>query len=276
MSLQEERFISFFIALWKNHRQCFKGKTDTWTEKYEGEDGILAVVQRTLIWNDCEAEKLFSRVGRMAGLKLKLQEYKTDRVGFDEWLWDEVKEIPFGGGNKGAHRDNRHRKHFPRALREYLELTKEGQLAFYKDKSFSDLNRELHIFSFGALTRFDLLQRLYTSKHHYVTSSPQRFYLTGGGVKEGLKKIYSNTKPTKALLTGLGQKLYDKIREKMNQENVAYEENLLYFSLEDVLCIYQKDRGDMISDDLLDGKITPEIFAHKYAEKYCISKRVNC
>lgn len=262
---RENRFIDFVGALWESYPECYETNYDVWTESYDGEDGFFSIVLRTLIWNDRESKKLFERVGGYEGVKRKLSSVTPTRL--KEWFGDELNNILIGGGERGAHRRPYHKRRTPNALFEYLHLVKGGQLEFVRGKKFNQLYEELKgIHNIGCLTSFDILQRLYRTSHRYIAVFPERFYLTGGGVKRGLKKLYGDDL-TKTELSKKGQGLADKIQIKME-----IPRDLFYFELENILCIYQKDKGNANSDGLLEGRIQYGKFADLYAKEYCRSK----
>jgi len=270
MSEHEQRFIDFFVALWNNHPECFKINYDAWTEKIpDDEDWVFSVVLRTLIWNDKEAERLFHKIGGYAGVKNWLAKSKLELKSF---LKEEADKINFGDGQEGAHRDNRHREPFPRTLIEYLEKMGRSQKKFINGKNFDTLYHGIMIYYSKDLTSWDILERLYWSKRAYhLEVHPEKFYLTGGGERDGLKKIYSlkNVNVGGEKLIKLGEELTGKIRKR-----IKISEDILRYKLEDILCIYQKDRNDVKSENLLENKISPESFADKYTEEYCKSKHI--
>jgi len=266
---RENRFIDFVVALWASYPECYETNYGVWTENYDGEEGFFSIVLRTLIWNDPKSEKLYERIGGFMGVKKELSD--TNSTKFQEWFRNEIEGIVIGGGERGAHRRPYHKKWTPRTVYEYLDLVKGGQLEFVKGKNFDQLYNKLKsIHGMGCLTAFDILQRLYRTSHSYISIYPERFYLTGGGVKRGLKKLYGDDL-TKTELSKKGQSLADKIREK-----VDIPEDLFYFELETILCIYQKDKGNANSNGLLEDKIQPDRFAELYANEYCRNKVKGC
>ena len=246
------------------------------------EEKIYAIVLRSLIWNERKDQQLVQKeFGGFNGTLNRILELGED--GFKVWTKEKIKDMNFAvkkGGKhwSGAHRDNRHKPGFPRALFEYMQLVDRSQVRFF-DK-FSDFDSAFgaikQIHSVGNLTSFDILERLYRTEEkleaklfkHY----PQGFYLTGTGVVSGLRKIYAHMRRNREL-EEQGNILIENIREAHGiQKEVAY------YEMESILCIYQKDEypNNLKSEDLLSGVIRPKEFADIYAQTYCKGNQTIC
>lgn len=255
---RERRFVQFIGFIYRQFPCCFKYKHDTWTEEYEKEEGIFAVFIRTLIWNEEKSEQVYSRLGGYERTQEKsLLSSPTD---FDCWVNRIVEDVKFGADGRGAHRDNRHKKHTARALREYLDLVEDSQIKFFSEVgSFDTLYHEIkRIHSVGSLTAIDFLERLTRSKHQFVKVHPERFYLTGGGVKRGLSRIYGPL--SKKKLEKKGDELLKKI---LGETNISKQ--TAYFEIESVLCICQKSILGNDYETMLKGETHPLSFAETYA-----------
>jgi len=280
---REERFIEFVGHLWEHHRECFSYSERPWIARItDKEEKIYAIVLRSLIWNEQREQQLVQKeLGRFKGSINRFSELGED--GFKAWTREKIKCMHFaikenGKPWSGAHRDNRHKLDFPRALFEYMQLVGRSQVRFFDnfpdfDSAF-DAIKQIH--SVGSLTSFDILERLYRTeekleaklfKHH-----PQRFHLTGGGVIRGLRNIYPYVRSNREL-EDQGNILIEKIREKH-----GIPKDVVYYEMESILCIYQKDKypNNLKSEDLLNGVIKPKEFADIYAQLYCKSKQTIC
>lgn len=258
---REKRFVNFVGTLFELYPQCFGYDHDIWTEQCGGEDGVLAVYIRTLIWNEAASKQVFQQLGGYVQLQKRL--LKSNRKDFDAWVDGLVQGVAFGGDGGGSHRDNRHKKHTARALREYLNLTERSQVRFFGNiNSFDALfNQVRGIFSIGSLTAIDFLERLIRSKHHFVKVHPDRFYLTGGGVRRSLLMIYSGSREKE--LQERGNKLLKKISTETN-----IPRDIAYFEIESILCICQKNRLRNNYVKMLKGEIRANRFAKMYARAY--------
>lgn len=280
---REDRFVEFVGNLWKNHRKCFRYSERPWIRKITNrEEKIFAIVLRTLICNEqCEQQLVQKEFGAFRETRKKFLELGED--GFKDWTKEKIKSIPFGideNGKpwRGAHRDNRHKPDFPRALSEYMQLVGRSQIQFFDrfsdfDSAFKEIK---HIHSLGNLTSFDILERLYRTEENLEAKPfqyhPERFYLTGGGVSRGLRKIYAYMSSNREL-EEQGNILVHKIIEEFD---VAKE--IVYYEVENTLCIYQKDKypNYIKSEHLLNGCFKPKEFADIYAQKYCKSNKTVC
>lgn len=255
---REKRFVNFVGILFELYPYCFDYDHDTWTEEYGGEDGILAVYIRTLVWNEKASKQVFQQLGGYEQVQKRLLE--SNRKDFDAWVDGLVQRVAFGDDWGGSHRDNRHKKHTARALREYLNLVERSQVRFFrKVDSFDALFNEVRgIYSIGSLTAIDFLERLIRSKHHFVKTHPPRFYLTGGGVRRGLLMIYSDSREKK--LQERGDELLEKIFTETN-----IPRDIAYFEIESILCICQKNQLRNHYVKMLKGEIRAGRFAKMYA-----------
>jgi len=263
MAEPEERFLDFVGYLYQNCPRCFEYNHITWTEKYNGEDGVFAVVLRTLIWNEDRSEKVFEGFG---GFSRALDLYRTNRAKFESWVNAKVQDIDFGFDGKGSHRDNRHKPPFARALREYLELVGNSRQGFLAslDTFDSPFHKLDQIYSIGPLTSFDICERLVRSNHGFFRVYPLNFHMTGGGVKRGLTMIFPNTSRIKQLETKGDELLLKLISEKKIPQEIAC------FELESIVCICQKPNLKKFFEDLLEGRIEPYEFAKYYSNKQAI------
>lgn len=262
MNLREKRFVEFVDFLYRQYPHCFEYNHNTWTEECDGEDGIFAVYVRTLVWNETASKKVFQQ--EFGGFeKVKNRFIDSDPENFDAWVNDTIRDIEFGADCRGSHRDNRHKKHTARALRDYLNLVNGSQIRFFKSAvSFNTLYGKIKaIHSFGSLTTVDFLERLYRSKHMFIKVYPKRFYLTGGGVQRGLLKIYFGSR--KIELETKGDILLKRILEK-----ASIPRQIAFFEIESILCISQKSKTRAYFEKLLDGEIDPHDFAQIYADRY--------
>jgi len=280
---RDERFIKFVGSLWEHHRECFSHSERPWIAKItDKEEKIYAIFVRSLIWNEQREQQLVQKeLGKFEGTISSFSELGEN--DFKVWIKEKIKDLDFaikenGRPWSGAHRDNRHKLNFPRALFEYMQLVGRSQIRFF-DK-FSDFDsafdalKEIH--SIGNLTSFDILQRLYRTeekmdarlfKHH-----PLRFHLTGSGVARGLRKIYGHVGNNREL-EEQGNILIEKIREKHD-----IPKEVVYYETESILCIYQKDKYlyNLKSEDLLNRVFKPKEFADIYAQTYCKGNQTIC
>lgn len=282
---REARFVKFVGSLWENHRECFSYAERPWIERItDREEKIFAIVLRTLIWNEQKEQQLIKQ--KLGGFTESRERFfKVREDIFKSWAEEKMKGIRFavkenGKPWLGAHRDNRHKKCFSIALFEYMKLVDGSQAEFFEN--FADFNSAFEkvkneIYGVGDLTAFDILERLYRTedkleakpfKHH-----PEEFYLTGGGVIKGLRKIQDYHISNNKELEEQGNILIEKIVEKYN-----IPQEIVYYEVESILCIYQKDKysNNVKSEDLLNGQIEPEEFAQIYAQKYCEDRKTTC
>jgi len=261
MNLKEERFIDFVKHLWENHPECFI--TNPWTEKLDGEEWFFAVFLRTLIWNDPKSEELFRKIGGFNETQKKY--YSLTPSEFEKWFNKQQGGILVGGRDqRGAHRKMCHKDDNPKALRIYLEKTEKYQHEFIKGKSFEQLYHEIKsIPSIGKLLTFDILSRLIQTKHNYLNVYPSKAYETGRGPTEGLKAIYGENLSKRKRV-----ELYQELGEKIKAVT-DISPRIFWFVLEDILCIYRKDKIKEKSLEMLSGELNPTNFSHLYAEKFC-------
>jgi hypothetical protein len=265
MSQKEENFIKFFKFLWEKHPECFV--KNPWTDKLEGEEWAFAVLLRNIIWNDPKSEKLYEEIG---GYKNTLNRFhEKTQSNFEEWFRKQQKPIQIGGKDqRGAHRKACHKDDNPHALWRYLNLTKEGQITFFTGKSFDELYRSVKsIPSIGELLTFDILGRWTQTRHDYLKVYPTKPYWTGGGPKRGLKAIYGEDTSKSELLYNW-EKLGGKIKAvtEISCKDIWYE-------LENILCIYWKEKIRDHSGEMLSGELDPSKFADIYAKIFCGSGR---
>ena len=263
MNLRETRFIEFIGFLHRQFPQCFEFNHNTWTEEYDGEDGIFAIFIRTLSWNETASKRIYQK--ELDGFERARNKFLNNSLNeFDIWINEIIKDIEFGADGNGSHRDNKHKKHTARALRDYFNLVKNSQIEFLGSTiSFDNLFHEIkRIFSIGSLTTIDFLERLYRSKYRFIRVYPNRFYLTGGGVLRTLRRIYPEVRKSK--LESTGDRLLRKILENTN-----IPEHIAFFVVENILCISQKHETRKAFEKLLKGEITAQGFAQLYAENYC-------
>jgi hypothetical protein len=288
MAIREDRFIEFVGSLWNNHREGFEFSERPWIEEItDPEERIFAIVFRTFIWNERKEQELVQDI--FGGFRGTRDKFLEGQEGFEDFVKREIdKRINFavkenGQLWKGAHRNNRHKPHFPRTLFDYMYQVRDSQFKFFGkyenyDDAFTDLicDDPNTIYYCNRLTIFDILQRLYVTyeketdklfKYH-----PKKFYCTGGGVKNGLAKIYEIEENIKTC-DKFGEELMNKIFSKYD-----IPEEIAYYKVEDILCLYQKDdfTNDEKCEDLLNGKFKPEEFADIYAERYCGKKEPRC
>lgn len=264
LNLRETRFVEFVDFLYRQYPQCFEYYHNTWTEKYDGEDGIFAIFIRTLIWNETASKRIYQQ--KLDGFEKAKNRFLDSNLNeFDTWVDEIIRDIKFGADGKGSHRDNRHKKHTARALRDYFNLMKDSQIEFLRStNSFDNLFHEIKgIFSLGSLTTIDFLERLYRSRHRFIQVYPERFYLTGGGVRRGLVRVYPRLRQNE--LEAKGDRLLRKILEETN-----IPKHTAFFEVESILCISQKNRTKNTFEELLNGEIAPQDFARLYAENYCM------
>lgn len=263
---RERRFIEFISGLYTKHPECFDYDHSTWTERYAGEDGIFAVYIRTLMWNETESRRIFQdEFGGYEKARNRFLDIRERK--FDDWVNKIMLNIKFGADGPGAHRDNRHKKHAPRALRDYFNLMKGSQIRFFNSSASFDalFNRLKTIHSLGDLTAFDILERLKASKHHFIKVYPEKYYKTGGGVERSLQTIYQESKNCDLEKYGneLLQRIFD--RTHINPE-------IAFFSVESILCLCQKKDTYGDYEKLLSGEETPEAFAEIYARTHCLDR----
>jgi len=264
--LREERFIEFVGFLYEKHPECFEYCHCTWTEKYTGEDGVFAVLVRTLMWNEKESKKVFENEFK-AYQRVRSRFLDTDPESFDDWVNEIIHDIKFGADGEGAHRDNRHKQYTGRAIHEYLELMGDSQDRFLRSaNSFDTLFTNVKkIFSIGRLTAFDFLERLYRSKHKHISVYPLKYYRTGGGAEKGLMMIYPRLENGELEKKGteLLQRILD--RTSINRE-------IAFFEIESILCICQKRERCKDLEKMLSGEIATETFAESYARMNCLGQ----
>jgi hypothetical protein len=265
MVTREDKFVDFVNHLYNNYPKCFDFKTDVWTEKYNGEDGIFAVFIRTLVCNDKQSESVFKDLGKFDGPKKQL--CMQDQADFNNWASDIIADVVIGP-NQGDHRKGyRSKRHFPRTLREYLEMVRDSQVTWFNHFSSFDeaFNKLQKIHDAGPLFSFDLLERLYRSKNHFFKFNPEQFYYTGSGEYQGLQNIYVDNLSKKEI-EKKGNRLMNKILEKSN-----IPKKIAYFEVESILCIYRKKKIRKAADEFLSCRLTAEQFTNEYAKSNCQS-----
>jgi len=247
MNDKELKFIKLANYLFKNNWIHFNKLDPGWTDNYKGDEKIFAIVIRTLICNDKNSKHFFDEIN---GFKGVLNHY-TLKTELEEWLQDKLSKYSLGTG-KGSHRDNRHKLSTPRTIREY--------------KSFHDLMTKLKtLYCVGPLTAFDISKRLLEAE--LMNHLPQEFYLTGTGEVNGIKSLYPEIRGKK-YLQKMGNQLMHKIIEKTD-----IPADIAYFGIEDLLCIYQKDRR---YKEFLECKISVEHYSSYLLNKKCIIERGIC
>jgi len=272
MSEKEDKFVKFVVTLWNDYNYCFSTTYSAWTEKYDKDDWAFGVFLRTMIWNDEQSHPFFLQNGKYAGFKKK---YLENPSGFEKWVEEQINDIKIGGKNqRGAHRKEAFTKrYFSKAMKQYFDMIDSSTpLEFIKGKPFDDLHTKfMKIKSIRYLTAFDILERLFRSKHGYYNDYPHQFYRTGGGAKRGLELIYNREGITDTEWEELGQEIANKIKENAN-----IPDNILYFEVESILCMIQKDNVKMKTIDFLACELTIEKYAKLYADLNCKSKKPKC
>jgi len=260
MATREDKFVDFVAYLYDKYPECFDFKSDVWTEKYNGEDGIFAVFIRTLVCNDKQSESVFKDLGKFDGAEKQLR--MQDQADFDNLVNDIIAGVVIGP-NRGDHRKGyRSKRYFPRTLREYLEMVRDSQVAWFNhfcsfDEAFNKL-QEIH--DAGPLFAFDLLERLCRSKNHFFKFHPEQFYCTGSGECQGVRNIYVDDLSKKEI-EEKGNRLINKILKKSN-----IPKKIAYFEVESILCIYQKKEIREAADEFLKCRLTVEQFTNEYAK----------
>jgi len=259
---RERKFIELANILYHKGWIHFEKLDPGWTMQYNGDEQIFAIIIRTLICNDNSSKRFYSDINGFQGVK----EHYTSEDELEEWLRINLKNYLLGTG-KGSHRDNRHKLSTPRTIRKYLDLTEPSQTEFLgKVVDFHDLVTQLEsVYYIGSLTAFDISKRLIEAE--LLNHLPQHFYLTGTGEIKGLQALYP-TISGKKKLREMGEQLMNKILE---QTKIPSE--LAYFGIEDLLCIYQKDKR---FKDFLECSISVEKYASYMLDRKCVLERGVC
>lgn len=262
MNDRESKFIELANYLYKNDWVHFTRLDLGWTRSYKGEEQIFAIIIRTLICNDNHSVKFFRDIDGFHGM----MKYYTSQTDLEELLKDKLSKYSLGTG-KGSHRDNRHKPSTPRTIKEYLDLTESYQKQFLDDiKNFHDLMIKIQkVHGIGPLTAFDISKRLFEAD--LISYLPQRFYLTGTGEVRGIQELYPEVNE-KRQLQQMGNRLMEKI---LAQTNIP--EEVAYYGIEDLLCIYQKDKR---FKKFLECTISVEDFTSYLLNKKCIRERGVC
>jgi len=224
-----EKFIDLAEFLYRNSWVHFKLAGFGWTEGLEGEEKIFGVVLRTLLCNDESSKEFYEAIG---GFK-RVKERHYQEGDLEEWLTDKLEPFKMGTG-KGSHRDGRHKGWTPQGIKEYFELTGFNQKKYFDNVGgYNELFNDVwSLMGNGPLTAFDIAKGLYEAG--IIDLLPDRFYLTGGGEIEGMRALFPNLSD---------EELVEKGNELVNViiDRTRMPKEVVYFGVEDLLCIYQKD-----------------------------------
>ena len=195
---------------------------------------------------------------------------RSNQSNFHGWAQGLVDKVIIGP-NLGDHRkEYRNKRNFAKTLKSYLDIVGSSQTEFFNSIiSFNEAyNKVIKIHDAGPLFCIDFLERLYRSYHNYINYYPKEFYVTGKGVRNGIKKLYSNDNLKGEKLKKKG----DYILQKIIDDNIVIK-NIAYFELETILCCYRKRSIRDKAIKYLEGKITTSKFANLYAKHFCKSKK---
>lgn len=262
MESRVSQFIELAEYLYRNGWVHFKLSDGGWTERLEGEERIFGIVIRTLLCNDTSSEIFFADIGGFEGTKAV---YNTD-VDFVHWLSVKINNYKMGFG-KGSHRDGRHKRWTPKGIKGYLELTEFKQRDYLDNiRGYNVLFNDLDsIYSVGPLTAFDITKRFYEAG--VIEFLPDRFYLTGLGEINGLSALFPSVK-NDGELVNKGDYLVKTIIER-----TGMSEEVAHFGIEDLLCIYQKDKR---YEKFLKGRLSVQEYGSFLLKKSCIRERGVC
>lgn len=252
-----EKFVKLAVYLYEKDWRHFKLQDGGWTDELEGEERIFGVFIRTMICNDSNAMKFFDTIGGFSGINSLI----VNGEDVETYLSKEINKISMGS-DRGSHRDNRHKRWTPRGIREYLEMVGDNQQEFLSNLlCYNDVfNAMWSLHGCGPLTAFDLCKRFFES--NMIPYLPDSFYMTGSGEISGIKAIFPDAN-NEELVTG-GNLIFERMLEAGIDKKVAY------FGLEDLLCIYQKNKE---YEEFLNCVITVENYASWLLDQNCIKER---
>jgi len=253
------RFVELAEYLYRNNWIHFQLQGGGWTEELEGEEKIFGIIIRTLLCNDSESKQFYDDVGKYSSVKSRYNS-GNDII---PWLDSKLARRKMGSG-KGSHRDGRHKQWTSRGIKEYLDLTRDGQQEFFANlQGYNELFNRIHsLYSCGPLRAFDIGKSMYESG--VFAFYPDRFYLTGSGEVKGLKTIFPDANSDEELVW-MGDALTSAILQRTNMP-----EEIVHFGVEDLLCIYQKKRGYL---DFLNGDKFDVNFAEDLLGENCVRER---
>lgn len=257
------KFIELAEYLYRNGWVHFMLSDGNWTERLEGEERIFGIVIRTLLCNDTSSEKFFTDIGGLEGTEAV---YNNKDVDFVHWLSVKLKNYKMGSG-KGSHRDGRHKRWTPKGIKGYLELTEFKQRTYLDNvRGYNVLFNDLvSVYSVGPLTAFDITKRFYEAG--VIEFLPDRFYLTGSGEVKGLRALFPSVKNDGEFVKK-GDFLVKTIIER-----TGISEEVAYFGVEDLLCIYQKDKR---YEKFLKGRLSVRDYGSVLLDKNCTRERGVC
>jgi len=253
------RFVELAEYLHRNNWIHFQLQGGGWTEELEGEEKVFGIIIRTLLCNDSESKQFYDDLGNYSGVKSRYN--SGDDV--IPWLDLKLARRKMGSG-KGSHRDGRHKQWTAQGIKEYLDLTRDGQQEYFsKLQGYTELFNGIHsLCGCGPLTAFDVAKSMYESGvFAYI---PDRFYLTGSGEVKGLKTLFPDANSDEELV-----RMGDALTSAILQRTGMLEE-IVHYGVEDLLCIYQK-KGNYL--DFLDGNEFDVYFAEDLLGKNCFRER---